>query len=316
MKNIGIILGFVIILCILAGGGFYAYMWMKKDAQTGQNSSPQTDEGKIRALVEDFGKQLQGVDLSREDGLAEVIKEVYEPYLSSRLLPDWANDPREALGRRNANSWPDRIEVKKVEQRNEISYRVQSDIVEVTDEGGGIGEDPTETLRRPAVFIIRKEKGEWRISGVSVGATPADGNWVSTTTSQGIQFMYPDPLPTTYIEPGAWPPLVEMNPGSFSCTEGAAVGDDGRERTIERRRIVEHVYCVTVAAGGAAAGSTYPTYEYITARSDSLVRIVFTMRIPQCANYDEPKRTACFTEEEEFDTDGLADRIAASVQKL
>ncbi|MBI4087064.1 hypothetical protein HY416_03760 [Candidatus Kaiserbacteria bacterium] len=316
MKQVGTILGLVIILCILVVGGFYAYTWMKKSAQTQQDASLQTDEGKIRALVEEFGTQLQRVDLSQEEGVAEVIKEAYQPYLSSRLLTDWANDPREALGRRVASQWPDRIEVEKVQQTTKITYRAFGTLVEVTNEGGGIGEAPMEALRRPIQMTLRKEKDDWRIARVDIGAHASDGNWVqSPVAAQGVTFLYPDPLPTVYIEAGTWPPLVELYSGTFACVEGTKTDSGGREQTTERRRIGDRIHCMTLTAGGAAAGSTYPTYEYITAQDDALIRIVFTLRIPQCANYDEPKRTACFTEEEEFDADGLADRIAASVHK-
>lgn len=147
---------------------------------------------------------------------------------------------------------------------------------------------------------------------------PKDGmeewNWVlSEVSPQGTQFEYPDPLPTRFVSAQSWPPLVQMVANEFSCVEGDVRAADGPLKRLERRVINGHVYCVSLSSEGAA-GSTYTSYEYATQQGDFVVRVVFTLRTPQCLNYDEPEQSACKTEQSSFNTDALADRIASSLR--
>ncbi len=138
-------------------------------------------------------------------------------------------------------------------------------------------------------------------------------NWVNVTTSTlGTQFSYPDPLPTTYISSVDWPPQVTMTAGTLTCAgSGAASSSEiipaGMLKVINTR-----TYCVSKESEGAA-GSTYTTYNYATAQGDFVANITFTLRTPQCMNYDEPKQSACKNEQAQFDVDALADRILESV---
>lgn len=139
-------------------------------------------------------------------------------------------------------------------------------------------------------------------------------NWVSSeTTSEELQFTYPNPLPTKFVTAADWPPVVSMTTGAFSCTEGDVTDPEGMRRHFERRTIGGHMYCVATSAEGAA-GSTFTSYEYAIEKGNSVARVSFTLRTPQCMNYDEPEQSACKTEQASFDTNALADKIASSIR--
>ncbi len=127
---------------------------------------------------------------------------------------------------------------------------------------------------------------------------------VSTTTAQGITFMYPKELPITYITPQDWPPIVELKAGKFTCAKTG----------VELHTVGNRLYCVTKSSEGAA-GSTYTTYQYSTTYGDFVARISFTLRFPQCMNYDNPEQDQCKREQVNFDIDSLADRVASSITK-
>ena len=112
-------------------------------------------------------------------------------------------------------------------------------------------------------------------------------------------------LPTTYIKPVEWPPKLELKNAPFVCNEG----DFKENGTTERRMINGRTYCVTRVVE-AAAGTVYTDYVYETQRDDSVIQLSFTLRAPQCANYDEVQRTECEAEKTNFDLDSLIDRIA------
>ena len=140
-------------------------------------------------------------------------------------------------------------------------------------------------------------------------------NWtwvMSEVSAQGTQFSYPSPFPVTYITPQNWPPEVTMAAGDFSCVEGNSVGPEGGQKQTSKRTIGESEYCVGVSAEGAA-GSTYTTYEYMTAQGDFLVTVNFILRTPQCMNYDGKEQMACKTQQETFNVDALVERIASSI---
>jgi hypothetical protein len=138
-------------------------------------------------------------------------------------------------------------------------------------------------------------------------------NWVlSEVSSQGTQFLYPNPLPTTYITAQDWPPIVEVVAGAFLCEEGVIVGSDGIQKQRARTSVDGMEYCVVTSAEGAA-GSTYTSYEYATAYNDSVINISFILRTPQCMNYDEPKRSECLSEQAQVPVDEIVHRIATSV---
>lgn len=171
----------------------------------------------------------------------------------------------------------------------------------------------------PLVSIILKYEGVSPSVGVpqAVPVVPHDGmenwNWVSSEmTSQRMKFLYPNPLPTRYVSVQEWPPVVEMTTKILSCAEGDIVTEDGSPKHNERRMIQGQMYCVSSASEGAA-GSTYTNYTYSVQQGDFVTSITFILRTPQCLNYDDPERTACQTEQKNFNTDALAHRIVSSI---
>lgn len=134
-------------------------------------------------------------------------------------------------------------------------------------------------------------------------SSTTDNLILSPVSAQGIQFSYPKFLPTTFVKTQEWPPLVEVVAGEFTCPEN-------KKQTIKGR-----TYCVIVSTEGAA-GSTYTTYEYSTNRGDFIAKTIFTLRTPQCLNYDEPNQSICIQEQESFDVSGLVDQIISSIRKL
>lgn len=130
-------------------------------------------------------------------------------------------------------------------------------------------------------------------------AAPEPLGWVeSVPTAQGIVFSYPREFDGEYFTPQEWPPLVEKVDDPYSCSQAGGDGND--ERTIDGKK-----YCVTEMSEGAA-GSTYLTYTYTHDRGDAVLKASFTIRFPQCMNYDEPNQSACKAEQASFDPDTLA----------
>lgn len=97
------------------------------------------------------------------------------------------------------------------------------------------------------------------------------------------------------------------------CAEGDMGTDDGMFASSGSRLIKGRQYCVT-STGEGAAGSTFTSYGYSTLIGDSMIRLSFTLRTPQCLNYDDPEQSACQDEQISFDVDALADRIATSIK--
>lgn len=151
---------------------------------------------------------------------------------------------------------------------------------------------------------------------VNATTTPVrNWQWVqSATTTQGIQFSYPNPLPLTYITPVDWPPLVSQATGTLACpeVEGDIATHDGKVTHFKRQTINDQLYCVAINGEGAA-GSTYTSYQYSTVAGKSVISVTFTLRTPQCLNYNEPQQTVCKSEQADFDVTALAVRILKSV---
>jgi hypothetical protein len=140
--------------------------------------------------------------------------------------------------------------------------------------------------------------------------TPTD--WLTFTDEAGVYtFLYPATLSTTYLHPLDWPPQVDLLEGNTLVCDipERATAHAGQ---IEKKEIGGREYCVAAQVEGAA-GSTYTDYAYTTLLNNRPVRFIFTIQEPQCANYDEPKRSACEAEQGAFNLDQLVDQIAQSL---
>ncbi len=133
----------------------------------------------------------------------------------------------------------------------------------------------------------------------------------ATDAESEVSFSYPEQLPTQYMSVVDWPPRILKLAEAYSCTEaGEATARAGatEERTIEGTR-----YCVTLSSEGAA-GSIYEQYAYVFEKDGQVLSMTFSIRLPQCGNYDETERLACEGERISFSIDELVHEIAQTIR--
>lgn len=135
-----------------------------------------------------------------------------------------------------------------------------------------------------------------------------------TDKEQNLEFQYPANLTAKYIHTVSWPPIITVKAGQqLDCQETSAASS--LPQRVKRRQVDNRVYCVSASSEGAA-GSVYTEYSYTTAWNGKIAKLSFTLRYPQCYNYDEPKQTECKNERESFDLDSVIDRIFTSLKEL
>lgn len=270
------------------------------------------DGDAARAVVEEFGTKMQNVQVLADKTMAaDAIAREYAPFITPTLLSLWQQDPTLAPGRLTSSPWPDHIQITSLERENRSKYIIEGDIVEVSNEAGLA--EPKEAVRRPAVFTVEKDNGAWKISSVVLGAYPGEASWISSIPGENdFIFLYPERIPTTFISAAAWPPEVVRANTRYKCVESAATTGG----SVTKKHLVgDREYCVTESSEGAA-GSTYRTFEYSFQFGGEPYRTTFTLRYPQCDNYDEPQKSACKAEQGTYSIDELVDRIAQSIQKI
>jgi hypothetical protein len=136
-------------------------------------------------------------------------------------------------------------------------------------------------------------------------------NWKSfRDTKTGLSFRYPGELDTTYIHALDWPPAFQILEQPFSCNEAGL--ETARAGRTEGHVIDGQVYCVTKISEGAA-GSIYTQNAYAFPKGNRVVVFNFSLRSVQCANYDDPQKSACQTEQASFDLNNLIHQIATSL---
>lgn len=135
----------------------------------------------------------------------------------------------------------------------------------------------------------------------------------ATDTVSGTRFMYPKEIGTTYMSTVEWPPRVGVSTETFACVES---GDSPVAGTVVTATLLSPgtPACVTRSSEGAA-GSTYRTYAYTIPQSAGSITFTFTLRYPQCLNYDEPQQRACLAEQEMVDVDALVARMYATLSR-
>lgn len=131
-----------------------------------------------------------------------------------------------------------------------------------------------------------------------------------TDTQAKVSFQYPSNLGTHYIATVDWPPKIQIAKGPFSCTEGGSETEQAGKTT--KVTINGHVYCMTKFTQGAA-GSLYNLYAYGFEKNGKVVILAFSLRFPQCDNYEDPQKTECKNEESSFNVNAVVDQIAQSV---
>lgn len=141
-------------------------------------------------------------------------------------------------------------------------------------------------------------------------ACPQVGWKTITDSKTGISYQYPENLTTKYISIVDWPPMIQELDQPFTCTEGGS--EIARAGQTTQQTINGTTYCVTKESEGAA-GSIYVNYAYAFARNNKTDILTFSLRFVQCANYEEPNKTACDTERASFTPDYILDQIAKSI---
>jgi len=118
-------------------------------------------------------------------------------------------------------------------------------------------------------------------------------------------------LSTNYVKTVEWPPQMQQLDKPFTCIEaGSEIQSAGKT---ESRIINGRMYCVTTLTEGAA-GTIYTQYVYAFAREEKTVILNFSLKRPQCANYDEPEKSACENEQNTFDVDNMVDAMVQSLR--
>jgi hypothetical protein len=135
-----------------------------------------------------------------------------------------------------------------------------------------------------------------------------DSSWL-TTTSGGVTFKYPETLGAEYIGSPDWPPQVQVIAGPFECTNAGEENEPAGKT--ETKIINGHEYCVTSYSEGAA-GSVYTLYAYAYQQGNQTLYFTFSTQAPQCANFDEPRKSVCEEERQKFNIDLIIDRIVQS----
>ncbi|HEV7702429.1 MAG TPA: hypothetical protein VGO63_03265 [Candidatus Paceibacterota bacterium] len=147
---------------------------------------------------------------------------------------------------------------------------------------------------------------------VSTTTTTTDTNTWRTfsDTAEKITFKYPESLGTTYINPVDWPPKLETKNAPLTCVEAGQ--ETARAGQTSKQTINGKAYCITKISEGAA-GSTYTQYAYATQIQNKTFFLTFSLRSVQCANYDNPQKTACEKERATFSIDSIIDKIAGTI---
>ncbi len=149
----------------------------------------------------------------------------------------------------------------------------------------------------------------------TVNQVPAvnEASWKTLTERQdGLTFKYPENLPASYISTAEWPPKITVATGTFACPETSATAS--LPSRVMKSLVGGTTYCIEAMSEGAA-GSVYTSFTYTTDWNDKLIRIEFTLRYPQCLNYDDPNRPICQKERESFDLDNLVNSIVQSLKE-
>lgn len=133
------------------------------------------------------------------------------------------------------------------------------------------------------------------------------------SNNQDITFQYPEELSAQYVSFVDWPPIIKTEAGTYSCKttpqEASSMSDITSQKIVNNR-----IYCVNIKNEGAA-GSVYSSYIYTTIKNDKLMTVSFTLRYPNCNNYDNEQKNDCVNEREVFDIDSIIDEIVQTIKQ-
>ncbi len=130
------------------------------------------------------------------------------------------------------------------------------------------------------------------------------------SASAAADLYYPEALDSSYVIPVDWPPTLRLEDETFECVEAGAETDRAGGTTLAE--VNGRAYCRTVVSKGAA-GSVYRQYAYVFPGPEGMAALTFSLRFPECANYEEDQAALCESEQAAFDPDQLTDRIAGTI---
>src|SRR3989338_9866599 len=80
--------------------------------------APIADKAAVRSAVEEFGLKLKSVSLlAPPETLRSEIRANYADLVAPELLENWLREPSRAPGRETSSPWPERLEMKRSEER-------------------------------------------------------------------------------------------------------------------------------------------------------------------------------------------------------
>lgn len=126
----------------------------------GQATVAAREEAHVRAVVEAFGGELQGVSLESAD-VTKSIRAMYGGLVAEDLIAVWVDDPSRAPGRAVSSPWPDSIEIDTIAKTIDGTYEVTGSIIEISSieavEGGAAA-----TI--PVALTVQQIGGKWFIT--------------------------------------------------------------------------------------------------------------------------------------------------------
>jgi len=202
-----------------------------KDKKT---DNPDSDQAVVTKLVEDFGKRLKNVSLlAPEDAAAKSIKDNYADYVSSSLLAQWQNDPKNAPGRLTSSPWPERIDIILTEKLSDSQYQVKGEIIEMTSvekANGGYA------AKRPVVLVVEKADNNWLITEVKLDAYGQADPTVYQNKQYGFSFQLPESWAGYTVISDQWKGYAIDTPSDVPSETGPLLSIRHPQWTLEEPR--------------------------------------------------------------------------------
>lgn len=305
--------GKILLILILAGLAFYYFVYKKNNPPVEQIPNSVTN-GEL------VGKNCFEYDqIATSDAPYSVNEKVEIVILGNKVAmgtksgnqsgPDMTNGYEGTLTGKLDGDVLNVVYAYKIEgsdQKEKEIYKVKSDSIVkqryvLKDENGVLIPDTTSTVRE---MVYKK---------IDCGVVDDTKNWTNTTDSKsGISFSYPADFGTEFIRPEDWPPVLNVYNEVQTCTEAGSSID--RAGKTQKLTVGGNSYCVTEVMEGAA-GSIYTQYAFARVKDGKTEILTFTTHATQCGNYDDPQKSRCETERENFDISKLVDKIFMTFNK-
>lgn len=156
-----------ICLTVLLAAGAFAAACDRTPGEQRAATSAICDEPRARSIVETLGERLKRVSLLAPDSIVVgEIRAAYASLVTPELLARWTSNPSRAPGRDVSSPWPERIEIRSVEDAGEGSCRVEGEVIYATSADA-------DAARMPVSVEVR-DAGGWRVSGYEAASRAPD----------------------------------------------------------------------------------------------------------------------------------------------